>query len=91
MVPHTEPTKEFYNDCIVWSLFSNSNQTTALKNVKYLGKIYQIKNNFFPFRLEEIKHWEIKDADFKLQIVNDKNRFVAEWLQKTSYQKKLKM
>lgn len=90
MVPHTEPTKEFYNDCIVWSLFSNSNQTTALKNVKYLGKIYQIKNNFFPFNLEEIKHWEIKDADFKLQIVNDKNRFVAEWLQKNKLSEEAK-
>lgn len=82
LVPHTEPAKEFYNDCIVWSLFASSNQTTALKNVQYLGNIYQIKNNFYPFQLEEIKHWEIKDPDFKLQIVNDHNRFVAEWLSK---------
>jgi hypothetical protein len=32
--------------------------------------------------LEEIKNWEIKDSDFKLQIVNDQNRFVADWLSK---------
>lgn len=80
LVPHTEPTKEFYNDCIVWSLFSNSNQTTALMNVHYLGNTYQIKNNFYPFRLEEIKHWEIKDPDLRQQIVKDENRFVADWL-----------
>ena len=82
LVPHTEPTKEFFSDCIVWSLFASSNQTTALKNVQYSGKTYQIKNNFYPFRIEEIKRWEIKDSDLKLQIVNDQNRFVAEWLSK---------
>jgi len=75
LIPHTEPTKEFLNDCIVWSLFASSNETTALKNVQYLGNTYQITNNFYPFRLEEIKYWEIKDPDFKLQIVNDQNRF----------------
>ena len=82
LIPHTEPSKEFINDCIIWSLFSNSNQTTALKNIDYFDTIYQIKNNFYPFRLEEIKQWDIKDPDFKLQIVNDQNRFVADWISK---------
>lgn len=65
LIPHTEPTKMFLNDCVVWSLFASSNETTALKNVSYLGSTYQIKNNFYPFQLEEIKHWEIKDPDFR--------------------------
>jgi hypothetical protein len=84
LVPHTEPTKEFYTDCIVWSLFSTSNQTTALKNVSYLGSTYQIKNNFYPFRIEEIKHWEIEDSDFRQQLTKDENRFVADWLSKNN-------
>lgn len=84
LVPHTNPSKEFYSDCIVWSLFSNSNQTTALKDVLYLGNTYQIKNNFFPFRIEEIKYWDIKEPDFRQQIVRDKNRFVADWLSKNN-------
>jgi hypothetical protein len=84
LIPHTEPSKDFINDCIVWSLFTNSNQTSALKNVSYLGNTYQIKNNFYPFRLEEIKHWEIKDPDFRQQIVKDENRFVANWLSKNN-------
>ena len=58
LIPSTAPTKEFLNDCVVWSLFASSNETTALKNVSYLGSTYQIKNNFYPFRLEEIKNWE---------------------------------
>ena len=82
LIPRIVPRKEFINDCITWSLFSNSNQTTALKNVQYLGKTYQINNNFYPFQLEEIKHWNIKDPDFKLQIVKDQDRFVADWLAK---------
>ena len=82
LIPHTEPSKEFTNDCIIWSLFSNSNETTALSNVQYLGNTYQIKNNFYPFRLEEIKHWDIKEPDFRLQILKDQNRFVADWLAK---------
>ena len=82
LIPQTEPTKVFINDCAVWSLFSNSNQTSALKNVSYLGNTYQIKNNFYPFRLEEIRQWEIKDPDFRQQITKDENRFVADWLSK---------
>ena len=79
LIPQREPSKEFMNDCVVWSLFSSSNETTALKNVHYLGNTYQIKNNFFPFKIEEVKNWAIKDPDFKLQIMKDANRFVADW------------
>ncbi len=82
LIPQSEPTKVFINDCVVWSLFSNSNQTSSLKNVLYFGRTYQIKNNFYPFRLEEIKHWEIKAPDFRQQITKDDNRFVADWLSK---------
>jgi hypothetical protein len=80
LIPHTEPSQEFTNDCIVWSLFASSNETTVLKNVKYMGNIYQIKNNFYPFRLEEVRQWDIKDPDFRRQAANDQNRFVANWL-----------
>ena len=84
LIPHTEPTKEFLNDCVVWSLFASSNETTALKDVSYLSSTYQIKNNFYPFKLEEIKHWEIKDSDFRQQLTRDENRFVADWLSRNS-------
>ena len=80
LVPQTNPSQEFINDCIIWSLFSSSNQTTSLSNVQYLEKTYQIKNNFFPFKIEEIKKWDIKDPDFRHQLSNDENRFVANWI-----------
>jgi hypothetical protein len=85
LIPHTEPSKEFMNDCAIWSLFSNSNETAALKNVIYKHKTYQIKNNFFPFMIEEIKMWKITESDFKLQMTNDENRFVANWITKNQF------
>ncbi len=80
LIPHTEPSNEFLNDCVVWSLFSLSNETTSLKNVAYLGNNYQIKNNFYPFLIEEIKLWDIKESDFRQQLTLDENRFVALWI-----------
>jgi len=91
LIPHTNPSTEFTNDCIVWSLFSSSNETTALKNVLYLGKTYQIKNNFFPFNIKELKHWEINDSDFKQQLVNDEDRFVAKWISKNEISAEAKL
>ncbi len=80
LIPHTEPSSEFTNDCIIWSLFAYSNETTALRNVRYLDNIYQIKNNFFPFKLAEVKTWDVKEPDFKVQMTNDEDRFVANWI-----------
>ncbi len=84
LIPKEEPSLEFTNDCVVWSLFSTSNQTTALKDVKYLGRTFQIQNNFFPFSLEEVRSWEIREPDLKSQLNEDENRFVAEWLSTAS-------
>ncbi|MHB8260935.1 MAG: hypothetical protein ACYDCN_03820 [Bacteroidia bacterium] len=91
LIPHTNPTQEFINDCVVWSLLANSNQTTALKNVSYLGSTYQIKNNFFPFKIELLRQWEIKDSDFKAQMLKDENRFVADWLSKNKLSDEAKL
>ena len=84
LIPHTEPSQELINDCVVWSLFAFSNETTALKNVRYMGNTYQIKNNFFPFKIEEIKYWDIREPDFKLEMIKDSDRFVANWLSTAS-------
>lgn len=81
LTPSVEPNEEFVNDCVVWSLFANSNETTSLRDIEYLGKTYQIKNNFYPFLIDEVKTWEIRDPDIKNQVVKDSDRFVADWIQ----------
>ena len=82
LIPRLEPTQEFINDCIIWSLFASSNETTSLSNVQYLGNIYQIRNNFFPFSISEINKWEIRDPDFRQQLSIDEDRFVANWIRR---------
>ena len=80
MQPSKKPTETFTNDCVVWSLFSNSNNTVAMRDVKYENATYQMDNHFFPFTVKEIRKWKIADADIKLQLTNADDRFVARWL-----------
>lgn len=83
-----QPTKnlptEFINDSVIWSLFANSNNTTAISDVEYEGKIYQIQNNFYPFKLEELINWNCADFDIAQQIylanIRNDDRFVAKWI-----------
>lgn len=78
--PNKPLTQEFINDCVVWSLFSNSNNTVAMKNVNYEDVVYQIHNHFFPFEVNEVKQWKISDSDIASTLSNAQNSFVSEWL-----------
>jgi hypothetical protein len=90
LAPRIEPTQEFTNNCIIWSLFASSNETTSLNNVEYLGNTYQIKNNFFPFSIRELNTWEVKDPDFRQQLSKDEDRFVAKWIKKSELSEEAK-
>lgn len=67
-------SEEFKLDCIIWSLFSNSNQTVSMNNVFYKNKYYKIENQFYPFDYKEVF---LKNDFFDND--NDK-RFVSEYL-----------
>ena len=72
---------EFARDCVVWSLFSNSNNTVDLKDVHYGDKDYQIHNHLFPFSLSQVKKWGISDPDIALTITaENEDRFAARWI-----------
>ena len=88
--PKKELSTEFINDCTVWNIFSNSNQTAAMKDIEYENNIYQIQNHFFPFLLSEIKNWQITESDFKIELASAKDRFMAEWLSKAKLSKEAK-
>lgn len=47
--PNRELSPQFVGDCAVWSLFDSKNQTAAMRNVQYHGRVYQVVNHFFPF------------------------------------------
>ncbi len=80
LTPSCELDQVFIADCVVWSLFANSNETTALKDVQYKGAVYQIHNHFFPFKISKINAWDINNAEIRSSLMSDQNRFVANWL-----------
>ena len=81
LMPEPKPGVGFIRQCVVWSLFADSNQTASLRNVSYQGGTYQITNHFFPFKTSLIGKWEISDSEIARSLKqDDKNRFVAEWL-----------
>ncbi len=73
--------EEFVSDCVIWSLFSNSNATATLKNVKYEGIDYRIKNHLYPFLMDDLKKWEICNTDIKIQVwAKHTERYAALWI-----------
>lgn len=80
MAPIKELSEEFVTDCAVWSLFADSNQTAALKDVVYEGTTYQIHNHFFPFSVNELKKWQIADTDIRQTLLSAEDTFVCKWL-----------
>ena len=80
MAPTKELSQEFIVDCAVWSLFADSNQTAALKDVMYEGTTYQIHNHFFPFAVAELKKWQITDSDIRQTLMSAEDTFVCKWL-----------
>jgi len=81
MQPNGALSDEFISDCCIWNIFSNSNQTVAMRNVSYEKQIYQIDNHFFPFLKSALKTWTISDSDIRLSLTLGEERFMALWLQ----------
>ncbi|MDD5360561.1 MAG: hypothetical protein PHN88_00400 [Ignavibacteria bacterium] len=87
MQPNKTLSSDFINDCVMWSIFSYSNETVSMRDVEYMGNLYQIKNHFFPFKISELKKWEIADADIKSSMYRDEDRYVANWISKNKISK----
>ena len=81
LMPESKPNIAFIRQCVVWSLFTDSNQTASLRNVNYKGEMYQIVNHFFPFKAGVVKKWEVSDSDITRSFKDDaEDRFMATWL-----------
>jgi hypothetical protein len=77
--PNCELPEDFITDCAVWCLFHGSNQTSSLKDVEYKGTVYQVRNQFYPYSVSELKEWE-HPVDLNGQLRNAQDTFVATWL-----------
>lgn len=80
MQPSRKLPDTFVRDCVVWSLFANSNNTVAMRDVKYGTETYQVHNHFFPIQLKALKKWTISDSEIRVQLTGTEDRFVARWL-----------
>ncbi len=81
LMPEAKPSAGFIRQCVVWSLFADSNQTASLRNVSYRGETYQIINHFFPFPAATVRKWEVSDSDIARSLKQDAvDRFMAPWL-----------
>lgn len=85
MQPNKKLANEFITDCVIWSLFSKSNETVSMRNVEYKKKIYQIDNHFFPFMKSVIKKWKISESDISDTLVSGEDSFVSEWIENHSF------
>lgn len=81
LAPESKPSAAFIRQCVLWSLFTDSNQTASLRNVSYKGQTYQIVNHFFPFKTAVVEKWEVSDSDITHSFEGDDgDRFMAIWL-----------
>lgn len=79
--PNKELPREFITDAVIWSLFAPSNQTASLKDVEYEEEVYQIRNNFYPFLLSEVKSWSCSSFSIAAQLeMPQEDRFAALWI-----------
>lgn len=68
----------FITDCLIHNLFHSSNQTSSLKDLEYKGKLWDVRNSFFPYPVDEVKGWAANLLSPQLKQAKD--TFVAEWL-----------
>ncbi|AYN22857.1 hypothetical protein [Alcaligenes aquatilis] len=52
--PTTKLTAEFTNDCLIWMLFNNGNQTVGADGISWQDKQWSLVNHFIPYSEEEV-------------------------------------
>lgn len=77
--PSAKLPPEFISDCVIWSLFSGSNQTSSLSDILFHDKTFQIPNHFFPFLVADVATWKIADSDFATALARE-DTFVVTWI-----------
>ena len=81
MSPTSNLTEEFVADSVVWSAFSNSNQTASLSDIQYKGNRYELPNELFPFKREQISSWPCLLSSVSASLATSKKeRYLAKWL-----------
>lgn len=81
LAPNAKLDPDFINDCVVWSLWSNANQTASLGEVDYKGNRYQVDNRLFPFPVSALQRLIFTDAQVKASLSSTKQvNFMPQWI-----------
>ena len=75
-IPKNELDKKFILDCVVWTLFSTSNQSSSMSNILYKDNYYTIINHFYPFDYKEVY------SNCNVFEYNNEKRFCFKYLEK---------
>ena len=72
---------QFALDAVIYALFNCKNHSSSLEEIKYKGKTYDIRNEFFFLtRAEMAKAKGIPQSTYN-KFIKDQERFVATWIQ----------
>lgn len=82
-IPKKELDKKFILDCIVWTLFSTSNQSSAMDNIWYKDKCYTVINNFYPFDYKEVSSGCVyfkydNEKRFGFEYLENNNKYLSD-------------
>lgn len=81
LAPDPEPDNELVLDCVIWSIWSNSNQCVSLGKVVYQNQTYFIDNKLFPFLPSVIADARFTDPGIRDSLISANPSFLAEWLE----------
>lgn len=70
--PTGELTEDFANDCLVWMLFNNSNNTASADDLFWNNRNWSIVNHFIPFTEDEVDASKRFESDFMARFIEDK-------------------
>jgi len=76
-------SQNFIDGCLMWLLFSGPNQTSSMKDVVYNDKIWQLRNQFFPFEPSGMLNWDIRNTNMYTQLRSAKSTYVADQVKDT--------
>ena len=81
--PVIDPSPDFVSDCVIWSVFSDANQTVSMRNVPYKGKNFDLTNQLFPLRKSDLGDWDISLTAIRESVTAEieDDRFLAIWLE----------
>ena len=67
--PNVDLPEDFFNDCLIWMLFNNNNNTASANGLQWNNRTWSIVNHFIPFNEDEVGAPGRFESDFMVQFI----------------------